>query len=52
MGQVIYAYAFALLFLVNSVNTTNPVLVWLNAAAGIYMTVMGSIAGWFYARRD
>lgn len=52
MTQVAYCLALTFLFMVNSVNSTTPVLGVINFVVGLYFAVISVVAGWVHARRD
>lgn len=52
MLQVIYCYLLAILGIVNSRQIEEPVLSAVNVVVAVFFLVVGSIAGWQFARRD
>lgn len=50
MVLVVFSFAFAFLFFTNAAAVTNPWLIGVNFAAGVYYTVVGAITGWARTR--
>lgn len=51
MGQVIYCYTLAIVFLMNIGEVQSPFLVAVDWLAALFFVGIGSFAGWQNARR-